>query len=500
MTAVAARQSHTWLAPLLAGSIDLAPALDREVRGLALDSRGVNPGDVFFARSGTRVDGARFIPDAVAAGAVAVVREGRSAGAIERAGVLEVRVADVDQALGQAAARFHGEPARYLRMIGVTGTNGKTSVCHLVAQALEPEGRRCALIGTLGAGFANQLSRPGLTTPDALTLHAALADLRAAGARTVMLEVSSHALAQRRVAGTPFTGAVFTNLSRDHLDYHADVAAYGNAKQRLFERPELHWVVVNVDDRFGRELAAVPHPAVRRWRVSLAGERTAEVRGRILEQGRGGLRIAVNVGASEHGELVSSLLGEANAANLLSALAVLLATGVRLGEALARLGRATAPAGRLECHRRPGSPLVVVDFAHTPDALSRSLATLRGVGDGRLWCVFGCGGERDRGKRPLMGAAAAALADEVVVTDDNPRAEDPERIVAEILAGVPTGARVRVERDRATAIALALSVAAAEDVVLVAGKGHEGVQEIAGVRRPFSDSATVRRLLAEDRP
>ncbi len=498
MRAAAVSVTSRTLGWLLAADAAVPPALDREVRALAADSRALGPGAVFFARRGTRHDAARFIPEALRAGAVAVVRAGppgvRALGA-----ATEVRVADLAACLGRAADRFHGHPSRALRVVGVTGTNGKSTVCHLAAQVLDARlraaGRRCALLGTLGHGFPGRLRGAGLTTPDAIAVHRLLGELRSEGASHALLEVSSHGLDQGRVAGVRFAGAVFTNLSRDHLDYHRDMERYAATKRRLLEWPGLEWVLINVDDpagaRFAAALAGAP---TRCWRASLGGAPGAELRARVRCAGRDGLLLEVDTPAGR-GTLRSALLGEFNAANLLAALGVLLALEVPLEEALDGLARASPAPGRMELHGLPGAPLAVIDYAHTPDALERALAALRPLAGGRLWCVLGCGGERDRGKRALMGAAAERGADRVVITDDNPRGEDGERIVADILAGMAHPERARVERDRGAAIALAVAAADAGDVVLIAGKGHERYQEVGTTRRPFSDAAALRAAL-----
>ncbi len=485
---------------LLRGTVELPPGVDAVIAGLSLDSRRVGPGELFLACRGRRTAGHRYIDQAVARGAAAVAyevaagEEGRLQGPL--GGPPLVAVPELSRRAGPLAARFHGEPARALRLVGVTGTNGKTSCAWFLAQALDAAGHRCGVVGTLGSGLPRRL-RPGThTTPDPVSLQAALAGLRAAGATAAALEVSSHALDQGRVEGLPFVGAVFTNLSRDHLDYHGDVEAYGAAKARLFAAPGLRWAVINADDPFGLRLLEALPTGVQALPYGLGRQVGEGLRGRLLASGPEGIRLAVE-GPWGRGELRSPLLGAFNAANLLAALGALLLEGVPLEPALARLARLRPAPGRMEAHGGGRLPLAVVDYAHTPDALAQALGALRPLAAGRLWCVFGCGGERDRGKRPLMGEAAARLADRLVLTDDNPRGEDPARIVAEIRAGIPSGASVTVIHDRWAAIAHALRRAAPGDVVLVAGKGHEREQEVAGARRPFSDRHVVEALLRE---
>jgi UDP-N-acetylmuramoyl-L-alanyl-D-glutamate--2,6-diaminopimelate ligase len=379
-------------------------------------------------------------------------------------------------------------------------------VCHFVASALDGEvGDRggCGIIGTLGQGRPGALRGGGLTTPDALTTHRALADLYAAGCERVAMEVSSHALDQRRLAGVRFSTAVFTNLSRDHLDYHGSMAEYARAKARLFAWPGLQSAVINRDDAHGRVLAGSLSQDVRLITYGTGptrGLRGEHLVGRVMGLTADGLELAVD-GVFGRGVVRARLAGRFNALNLLAAVGTLVAEGIELQQVLARLGAARAVPGRMEPFGGSrGRPLVVVDYAHTPDALGQALESLRDQCRGRLCCVFGCGGDRDAGKRPAMGAVAARLADALVLTDDNPRGENGDQIVDAILRGMPAGARVTVERDRAAAICLAVTAAGADDAVLVAGKGHETVQEVAGVRRPFSDAAAVRAALGEGAP
>lgn len=485
------------LSALLRGILEIDAALDRDLADIASDSRTVRPGTLFLARTGLRRDARDYIAAAIAAGAVAVAQVSSAPGAALHDGVPVIGLGPDPDSLARLAARFFGEPSRSLYVVGVTGTNGKTSVSHYLAQALSNwgAGGPCGLIGTLGMGLWGRLEPATQTTPEAVTLHRGLAVLRGAGARRVVMEVSSHGLDQGRVAEVAFDAAVFTNLSRDHLDYHGDMQTYGAAKERLFRWPGLRLAVLNLDDPVGRRLRRALDSGVRVLGYSLDGA------GAGIDLGLHGLAssaqgMRLEVATSEGRAAVDTpLLGRFNAANLMAALGILLGMGMPVEEAAARLSRVRAVPGRMERFTGPGRPLVVVDYAHTPDALEQALRSLRPHCAGRLWCVFGCGGERDRGKRPLMGAAAERLADALVLTDDNPRAEDGGAIIEEIQAGLRRPAAATVERARAEAIRLAVGAAGPGDLVLVAGKGHETYQEVAGVRHSYSDRAWVTRLL-----
>ncbi len=510
------------LSRLLAGLAEVPAGDDRVVSGVVADSRRVRPGDLFLACAGRRRHGAEFIARAVAAGAAAVVCEVDEGadGARRlslREGVPVIAVSAPPDAGGgiaaEIAARFHGRPADALEVVGVTGTNGKSSCCHYLAQCLEASGSACGLVGTLGHGRHGALHPATHTTPDAVTLQALLAELRDEGCTHVAMEVSSHALDQGRVTGVRFAGGLFTNLSRDHLDYHGSMTHYARSKARLFRSSGLRYAALNADDPAHRTmLAALPASTELGTELALYGfgpDLAATVRGRgigrdarwlqghVLAAGPAGLHLAV-AGSWGAGELRSALLGRFNAGNLLASLAVLLLMGLPLADALAGLARVRAVPGRMERFGgHGGRPLVIVDYAHTPAALAAVLESLKAFCRGRLWCVFGCGGGRDRGKRGQMGGIAERLADRVVVTDDNPRDEDPEAIVAEILAGMRRPAAAEVLHDRAAAIAYAVGQADAQDIVLVAGKGHEDYQLVQGRRLPFSDRQHVALLVGE---
>jgi UDP-N-acetylmuramoyl-L-alanyl-D-glutamate--2,6-diaminopimelate ligase len=458
------------------------------ITDLTLDSRAVRPGAAFVAVPGAREHGLRYAREALQRGAAIVLYE-PAVGSGEPP-AQSLAVPNLKARLGELARAFYavaGEPT----LIGVTGTNGKTTVAYLLAQALSQPQRPCGYVGTLGYGVPPAVTAHGHTTPDTLTLHRELAEL---GAPRVAMEVSSHALHQDRVAGLSFHTAVFTNLTRDHLDEHGDLASYGEAKHKLFRIPGLRHAVLNADDPFAATIAADVAPGCTTIRTSLRGS-AAELYARLRRADLSGLELDI-AGQFGAGRLSSRLIGEFNAENLLSGLGALVAQGMPVAAACAALGAAKPAPGRMEVlGGPPAAPWVVIDYAHTPDALQRVLTTLEAAVVGELWCVFGCGGDRDRGKRPMMGRVAADLADRIVLTDDNPRSEDPAAIVREIREGVGDHPRVNVIHDRRTALKTVIERARPGDVVLVAGKGHEGEQLVGTERRPFSDRAAVVELL-----
>jgi UDP-N-acetylmuramoyl-L-alanyl-D-glutamate--2,6-diaminopimelate ligase len=458
------------------------------ITDLTLDSRAVRPGAAFVAVPGAREHGLKHAREALRRGAAIVLYEPtESSGEPPQP---SLAVPNLKERLGELAHAFYaaaGQPT----LVGVTGTNGKTTVTYLVAQVLSQPQRPCGYVGTLGYGVPPAITAHGFTTPDILTLHRELAEL---GAPRVAMEVSSHALNQDRVAGLSFHTAVFTNLTRDHLDEHGDFASYGGAKRKLFTTPKLKYAVLNGDDPFAATIAADLAPGCTLLRTSLRSS-TVELWARVKRADLSGLELDI-AGQFGAGRLTSKLIGTFNAENLLSALGALVAQGMPLPAACAALGPAKPAPGRMEVlGGPPGAPWVVVDYAHTPDALHRVLTTLEAAVVGEIWCVFGCGGDRDRGKRPMMGAVAADLADRIVLTDDNPRSEDPADIVRDIRAGVGDHPRVNVIHDRRTALKTAIERARPGDVVLVAGKGHEAEQLVGNDRRAFSDRAVVAELL-----
>ncbi|MBB3275507.1 MULTISPECIES: UDP-N-acetylmuramoyl-L-alanyl-D-glutamate--2,6-diaminopimelate ligase [unclassified Pseudoxanthomonas] len=472
---------------------------DIVVRGLVQDSRTIEPGDAFVAIAGFGAHGLNFVEQARQKGASAILYEPPAPPGMDVPRDA-IAVPGLRARMGAMADRFHAFPSRDMKLVGVTGTNGKTSTVQLLAQAWHIRGTRCGSIGTLGAGMYGEVVPTGFTTPLVLQMHALLAQLRDAGAKAVAMEVSSHALDQGRVDGVHFDVGVFTNLTRDHLDYHGDMATYGAAKARLFAWPELKAAVINLDDEYGRVLYPHLPGAVQGVGVSSRGQESATLRADALRLDASGIAFDLATGGESH-PVQSRLLGRFNVDNLLAVAGVLYALGEAPQEIARTLSRLQPIHGRM--NRLGGNvdeqgrrlPLIVIDYAHTPDALEQALSSLRDHAGGRLICVFGCGGERDAGKRPQMAAAAERLADRVFVTDDNPRGEDGDRIVADIVAGFTRPDAVTVLRDRRLAIERAVGEAGENDIVLIAGKGHEPYQEINGVKHPFDDTAVARQAL-----
>jgi UDP-N-acetylmuramoyl-L-alanyl-D-glutamate--2,6-diaminopimelate ligase len=469
---------------LLGEVIDGVPpgAAGVAIADLAFDDRLVGPGTLFFCVPGFTRDGHDFAPEALARGAAALVVE-RPLGL----GVPEVVVPSVRAAMASAAARFHGDPTARLAVVGVTGTNGKTTTAFLARSLLEAAGRRCGLLGTVKSVVAGEERTVARTTPEAIDLQRDFRAMVDGGDEACAMEVSSHALELRRADAIHFAVAIFTNLTQDHLDFHPTMEDYFEAKRRLFQM-DVRTPIVNVDDAYGRRLAEELPGA-----VTIALDREATYRARDVHTEIAGARFTLD-GPDGAVELRSPLPGRFNVQNVLCAVAAARALGVDMQDVAAALPGVERVPGRFEPVDEGQDFAVLVDYAHTPDSLENVLRAARELTEGRLHCVFGCGGDRDRGKRPVMGGIAAALADHVVVTSDNPRSEDPAAIVQEILAGAGEGADV--ELDRRAAIARALAAARAGDVVVVAGKGHEQGQEFAHGRKvPFDDVTVVREVL-----
>lgn len=473
---------------------DVVLSHDPSITGLVLDSRAVRPGNAFVAIAGFGAHGLGFVDQARAAGAAAILFEPPAPAELP-APADAIAVPGLRLRMGGMADQFHGHPSRAMRMVGVTGTNGKTSTVQLLAQAWHLLGTCSGSIGTLGVGLYGNVVPTGFTTPLVLQMHEVLAQLRDQGAQAVAMEVSSHALDQGRVDAVHYDVAVFTNLTRDHLDYHGDMAQYGAAKAKLFHRDGLKAAVVNLDDSFGSELLRTVAPGVRQIGVSSRGAQQATLRADSLRLDGRGIAFDLVVEGARY-PVQSPLLGRFNVDNLLGVAGALLALDHAPADIAALLSQLQPIAGRMNrLGGEAGLPTVVIDYAHTPDALEQALDSLHGHLAGRLFCVFGCGGERDTGKRPQMAAIAERLADVVIVTDDNPRGEDGDTIVADILAGFTAPEAVTVQRNRARAIGLAVKQAAAGDIVLVAGKGHEPYQEVRGVKHDFDDTLVAAAAL-----
>ena len=478
---------------------------------LVADSRRVHAGDVFLAFPGDENDGRRYIADALKRGAAGVIFESEGFTGTFDAPVPHRAVMGLKPLVGPLASAFYGHPSDALTSIAVTGTNGKTTCAYWSALGMQALGFRAALVGTLGAGFVDALESTGYTTPDAVLLQQRLAQLRADGADALAIEASSIGLDERRLLGMRFDVAVFTNLTRDHLDWHGSMEAYEASKAALFDWPGLHGVVINVDDAAGQRYwqRVQQRPDIARLRCiaySIAGAFGANLRAENIAPQAAGTRFEVVHGSERH-QVTIGVIGDYNVANWLACLGALLAlppcagaAPLSLSAAIDALRDVRAADGRVQLIGGQDAPLVVVDYAHTPDALDKILRALRPVAQargGRLISVFGCGGDRDRGKRPQMAQLSAALADLSVLTSDNPRTEDPQAILADMRAGLPAEAPHWADADRRAAIQRAIGEAAVADVVLIAGKGHERTQEIAGVRHPFYDPDEARIALAQ---
>lgn len=485
---------------LLAGFA--APPSDIKVTGVEMDSRRVAPGNLFLACKGQgQHHGLAHLDQAIERGAAAIAWEPASGWTRPEANIPEVAVEKLARHAGVIASRYYGEPTRDMFTVGVTGTDGKTSTAYLIAQALDRLDKPCAYLGTLGYGRVGKLDVATHTTPDAVTLQRHFSKMYEQGARAAAMEVSSHALDQDRAAGVHFDAAVLTNIMRDHLDYHGTVENYAAAKRKLFEVAGLKAAILNRDDAHGaRWLEEFGDIAVAYGLDGVVPASRQYVLGRNLELLSSGLAFDVDSSWGK-ARIQCGLFGRFNAYNLLAALAAILQGGISLRDAVFALNQSQTVPGRIEGYRgAKASPLVVVDYAHTPQALEQILKAVRAHTTGKLWCVFGCGGDRDSGKRPLMGAAAAKYADEVVITDDNPRSESPEAIVAEIKAGLADASSARVIHDRALAITEAVRAAGKDDAVVVAGKGHEDYQIYGAEVRQFSDRSFVAGLVGATVP
>ena len=494
------------LSELLHGFIEYVARQDFTIERLMLDSRKVLPGDLFIAIPGKTVDGRKFIDDAIARGAAAVVWQSdtgsepipinwRTSASGEPLPVIAID--NLIHKVGVLADRFYATPSNSLYTVGITGTNGKTSTSQFIAQALN-DTKHCGVIGTMGWGFLPQLQAATHTTPDAVTCHQQLAELRDEDAQAVAMEISSHALDQGRVSGVHFDCAVFTNLTHDHLDYHGDMQAYADAKARLFHWPQVQCHVINQDDAYGRTLIE-QHPSdIRLFRYGLDKfHGMPELFADDIRYHSSGTSMQLHTPYGS-ARLDVGLFGEFNVYNLLATLGVLLDAGIDFDQAIARLHRIQPVGGRMQVIQESDRPIVIIDYAHTPDALQQILSSTRQHQFGKLWLVFGCGGDRDKAKRPVMGAIAESFTDHVILTNDNPRHEAPQKIIDDIRAGFRANNNAMIELDRARAIRYALMHATAQDVVVIAGKGHETYQQIGDARLPFSDLDVVSTFFSGD--
>jgi UDP-N-acetylmuramoyl-L-alanyl-D-glutamate--2,6-diaminopimelate ligase len=508
MMAALNKLSGVSLNELLEGVVDLAEKISCTIQRLVLDSRMVQAGDLFIAVPGYRSDGRKFIDDAIANGATAVLWQSEQQSmpipvslrsSPGKHDIPVIAVNNLKDKVGVLADRFYQQPSKKMYTVGVTGTNGKTSCTQFIAQAMAPFSK-CGVIGTMGWGLPGELHSSRHTTPDAITCHEWLAYMREAGADAVAMEVSSHALDQGRVNGIHFDCAVFTNLSHEHLDYHGDMQTYANAKARLFQWQDLGECIINIDDVYGRALVDKLSGGrkIVTYGLDLA-ESVPDIYADEIKFHQGGISATIHSGINQ-AVLHSQLYGRFNIYNLLATLGVLLHAGIDFNQAMQRLGSIQSIAGRMQVLRKSGQPTVIIDYAHTPDALQQALEALKAHHFGQTWCVFGCGGDRDKAKRPIMGAIAEQLASHIVLTNDNPRHEIPETIIDDIQSGMAAAKQVVVELDRAKAIEYALRTARPDDVVLVAGKGHETYQQVGEERLPFSDQQVVQQILNGGKP
>lgn len=476
------------------------------INGLSLDSRRIKESYLFLAIKGETVNGIEFINNAIDQGAAAVLWDvdGDADTKVDAIkinwrktstgkNVPIIAIENLIQRSGLLADRFYGMPSKDLPVCGITGTNGKTSCADFIAQMMSVNAS-CGMMGTLGSGLYPELKETGYTTPDAITCHQWLADIKSNNAKFAVMEVSSHALIQGRVNGIHFDSAIFTNLTRDHLDFHGDMESYAEAKLRLFKSPGLKNVIINVDDEAGRSILNDLAEEIHCVRYGLDKTFNPDVYASDIKLDEHGLSMQV-ITPWGNGKLSAPVIGDFNASNLLAVLSVMLLHGVSFDESLKRLATIKSVAGRMQRFGGNTLPLIVVDFAHTPDALEQTLVSLRQHTQHDLWCVFGCGGNRDKGKRPLMGAIAEAKADYVVLTNDNPRNETPEIILEEIKSGIASIDNVTIEQDRKAAIQFAIKKAKAGDIVLIAGKGHENYQLIGDKKYPFNDAEEVQQQL-----
>lgn len=476
------------LSELLKNMTEVPSSLECEVTNLVLDSRLVKPGDLFLACVGTELDGRQFISDAIKKGACAVLAEADHLEMTKQDSIPIIPIKNLSTRIGAIAARFFGNPTQKMHVIGVTGTNGKTSCTHFIGQALQHLNISCGVIGTLGSGLYGHIEAGSLTTPDAITLQKTLHNFLKQGTKYAAMEVSSHSLEQGRVNEIAFEIGVFTNLTRDHLDYHGTMENYGKTKKKLFEK-ELRYAVVSADDEFGKTIIA-DFPNQKNI-FSYSAEKKSSVHVENIELTLEGMHATIYSPWGQ-GKLHSSLIGKFNVSNLLAVFTTLCLLEIPFEIVLELISRLQPVPGRMQTFGGKQKPLVVVDYSHTPDALEKALNALRHHTQGKLFCIFGCGGNRDRGKRPIMAKIAEDNADYVIVSDDNPRHEDPAQIAADIMKGFLHPEKVIVQHDRAKAIHETIRQAKAGDCILVAGKGAETYQIIGDEKKHFVDEEQVK--------
>jgi UDP-N-acetylmuramoyl-L-alanyl-D-glutamate--2,6-diaminopimelate ligase len=479
----------TKLSELLEGLLPLGSTDDAVIRGLALDSRRVSEGYLFFAIKGEHADGNHYIDDAISRGAKAIISE---ANQMNDYPVPYIQLSDINGAMALIADRFYGHPSRNIHLVGITGTNGKTTTSYLIHHILDYNSKKTGLIGTINYLIGNDRIRALLTTPDAVDFQRILSEMSERDITHVVTEVSSHALALKRVDRTEFDISVFTNISRDHLDFHGDMEGYYLAKRRLFLDLTGHASVINTDDHYGKRLIReLSHARMKLLSYGLSED--SGLKAFDIKEHHHGLDFAVHHGKNTS-RVTSQLLGRTNVYNILAAIGVSITMGLELKTVIEAISKFKGVEGRMEPIRTGQDFLAVVDYAHTPEALRTALLALRELATGHLITVFGCGGDRDRGKRPEMGVIASDLSDTVIITTDNPRDEEPEEIISDIIKGIGKGP-YSICTDRKEAIFRAVQSAGKNDVVLIAGKGHEDYQEVNGIRTPFSDKETLKEAL-----
>jgi UDP-N-acetylmuramoyl-L-alanyl-D-glutamate--2,6-diaminopimelate ligase len=470
---------------------------DISISGLTLDSRFVKPGDLFFAYQGTNLNGNQFIEDAIQKGAVIVLTDNQKI-AEKNYMVPVVFVPHLIKQVGTIAAKFYENPSHKMQVVGITGTNGKTSCSHFIASVLHQLNLSCGVMGTLGNGLYGKIHSGNLTTPDAVTLQKTLAEFLSQGVKHVAMEVSSHSIDQSRINGIDFAIGIFTNLTRDHLDYHGTMENYGNTKKQFFENDATYRAIINADDEFGKKIIA---ELKNKKQIFAYGTQKNNdnaipyIYADNMQLDLSGIRIQIESPWGK-GELRAGLIGKFNVSNLLAVFTALCLLDIPFETVLQSIAKLSPVAGRVQTFGGDKKPLIVVDYAHTPDALEKVLTALRYHCRGKLYCIFGCGGDRDRGKRPLMAKIAEELADVVIVTDDNPRTENAEQIFSDMFTGFAHSEKVIKEHDRAKAIHNTIQMAESGDCILIAGKGAETYQIIGHEKLPFSDLEQVRGCLA----